>query len=420
MKKHYLLPGIIFLITVLCWLLAKPTGPISATLHFSQLAGTLALTGLSYVNFISTRHPLVDRLFNGLDKAYTSHKWVSILSIILIIVHIGVLAGNDGLIIARGVAGPEDAGGMIGWPSFILFIALVLVAVLAKRMNYEAWKYVHKLLFLPYLLGLVHYYRCADYAVLALSPFSIWVNLINLLGIISAVYSVFLYERTAFPYHYTISHIRPVAKDTIEITGTTTGNDLKFIPGQFTFLKFPDKNIKFRSHPFTMSQAPKKGEIQFTIKSLGDHTAKLIKNVKTGHEFAVSRAHGMFNYATGSRRQIWIAGGIGITPFRSFYQAGIPEEFSIDFFYAYNNREECPYLEEVQALAQKTNLRLYLIDYTEKGFLTVETIQACVDTKNPVDIYFCGPRPMRENLRKHLPNSGLKVLNFFFDEFEFK
>jgi len=39
------------------------------------------------------------------------------------------------------------------------------------------------------------------------------------------------------------------------------GTDLEFKPGQFAFLKVLDKNNKFVSHPFTISEAPKKGEL---------------------------------------------------------------------------------------------------------------------------------------------------------------
>lgn len=420
MKKNNKLLCIAILITVLCWLLVKPLHPISLMRHFSLLVAAFSFLGFSYVNFISTRHPLLDRLFDGLDKAYSHHKRLSIISIVLVIVHIALIAMDTGLVISRGVINEKDSFGMIGWPSFALFIVLFLVALLAKKMNYETWKTIHKFIFLPYLVGLLHYYKCSDYAVLSFSPFSIWLNLINLIGVVSAIYSIFIYERTAFPYRYKISQIKSAAKDTIEITGNTAGKYLKFNPGQFTFLKIPDKSIKFPSHPFTISQAPQKGEIQFTIKNLGDHTARLVNKVKIGDEFAVTEPHGMFNYYNGSIRQIWIAGGIGITPFRSFYQAGIPEKFSIDFFYAYNNKEEGPYLEEIKALNQGGNLRIYLIDCTEKGFLTVETIKKYVNMENPVDIYFCGPKPMRKSLSEGFKKSDLNILNFYYEEFHFK
>jgi len=417
-KKNYILLAVVFLVTVICWLFTKPAHPISLIAQFSQLIAALALLGLAYVNFISTRHPMVDRLFNGIDKAYAFHKWLSVVSIVFVIVHIGIIVADNDL--SRGTFVEENSFGMMGWPSFILFSALVLVAILAKKIDYEAWKTIHKFFFLPYFIGLVHYYGCSDYAVLSLSPFSIWLNLINLIGIISILYSILLYERTAFRYRYKISRIKSVAKDVIEITGQATGKEIKFNPGQFTFLKLLYKGIKFPSHPFTISQAPKNGGIRFTIKNLGDHTANLVSKVKMGDEFAVTAPHGMFNYSKGSRHQIWIAGGIGIAPFISFYQAGIPENFSVDFFYAYNNKEEGPYLEKIEDLNHGDNLRIHLIDFTEEGFLTVQKIKQRVNIENPVDVYFCGPKPMRENLKRNLKNSGLNVLNFHYEEFQFK
>ena len=180
-----------------------------------------------------------------------------------------------------------------------------------------------------------------------------------------------------------------------------------------------DKDNKFVSHPFTISEAPKKGEIQFTIKALGDHTRALFDTLKVGDEFAVSGPHGKFNYKTGVKNQIWIAGGIGITPFRSFSQDNIPKDFSIDFFYAYNNEEEGAYADELQSLSCD-NLRLHLFNSKEKGFLSVEEICKYVKTKESIDVYFCGPKPMRDNLRKQFENSNLNISNFHYEHFQFK
>jgi predicted ferric reductase len=193
---------------------------------------------------------------------------------------------------------------------------------------------------------------------------------------------------------------------------------MTFRPGQFTFMKFLGKKRKFPSHPFTLSGAPAEGVIHFTIKSLGDHTAQLIASVQAEDEFAVTAPHGMFDYTKGGKRQIWIAGGIGITPFRSFYLSDIPADFSIDFFYAYRGEEEGAYLEELQTLP-KNNLRLHLIDDTQQGFLTIEKIAEHIQDATPVEIYFCGPKPMRDSLRKNLKNSGMCVTGFHFEEFQF-
>ncbi|MCL2474965.1 MAG: ferric reductase-like transmembrane domain-containing protein, partial [Chloroflexi bacterium] len=366
----------------------------------------------------STRHQCLDGLWGGLDKAYIAHKWLGIGSVGLAIAHIIILQasehastnGLDGL-------GAAEAFHIPGIPSLVLFIALALAAIIAKKVKYETWKTIHKFMLLPYIFGLAHYYSASSYNPFELAPFGIWLNIINFIGIISAVYSIFLYERIAFPYKYKVVSVQHIAKKTFEITGQAINKHIVHRAGQFTFLKITKGDAQFSSHPFTISSAPHKDSIQFSIKALGDNTTQLMETVKTGDEFVVTKPHGKFNYTAGSKHQIWIAGGIGITPFRSFCQTDIPKEFSIDFFYAYNG-EEGAYINELKAIG-KNNLCIHLIDSTKQGYLTVDKIQEKISAENPFDIYFCGPKPMRESLRNNLENSKIRVLGFHFEEFTF-
>ncbi|MDR1604965.1 MAG: hypothetical protein LBS10_09315 [Gracilibacteraceae bacterium] len=408
MKKYQILMGFLVLITVVCWLLTPTVAATSSMIRFSQLLGALSLLGLASLCFIATRSSLVDTLFEGMDKSYQIHKWLGAISVILVVAHINTIdAQSDG--------GP-------GWPSFILFLLLTLFALLSRRLNYETWKTAHKLLLLPYIIGLVHYYTDSDYAVFAPTFFSLWLNLINITGIVAAFYSVFFYEKTAFPFQFRVAEVTPVAVGTIEFTGKRknySGRNPKYTPGQFAFVKFPWLSPQFPSHPFTISGSFTGDMVQFTVKNLGDHTAKLVETLKPGDEFLVSQPCGRFNYQNGCCRQIWIAGGIGITPFRSFWQAGILQGFSIDLFYAYNSESEGAYLEELKAWPPDERLRIHLIDYTISGFLTAEHIKDCIDADEKADIYFCGPKPMLKSLRRQL-NSGLQIGKWHNEEFQFR
>jgi predicted ferric reductase len=442
MKKGHVLIGAIVIITVACWLLT-PAPDIPFVCQLSQLLGVLALAGFAMTNFISTRHSSLDPLFNGLDKAYVTHKWLGISSLFLAFAHfftinMGRGGGHDrgremGHEMGRELGhemgrAAEGAFSGMGNLSALLFVVLILVAVLAKRMNYEKWKTFHKFMLVPYAFGLVHYYGSSSYETVALTPFSIWVNLINLIGILSVIYTVFIYGRTAYTSRYKVSSAKTVASGTIEITGTALNGSQSWKPGQFAFIKGISGSEPFPSHPFTISSAPNRDTIQFTIKNLGKHTAKLVRSAKAGDVIAVSKPHGMFDYTKGSRQQIWIAGGIGITPFRSCYQAGVPEGYSVDFFYAYNKEEDGAYLEELRAI-QATNLRIHLIDGSQQGYLTAEKIRNAVSiretaerepaAREPVDVYFCGPKQMRNSLKKTLESSGFPVGTFHYDEFGF-
>lgn len=407
------------IITWILWLLIKPTREISVMTGYSQLLASLALVAFAFINFISTRHKSLDYLFDGLDKSYIYHKYLSISALILVVIHnvtIGIGKASER---AAGIRAPKDPYAMFGSFSMYLFIILILIAILAKKLNYERWKVIHKFMIIPYAFGLYHYYGSATYAVFSMESYSIWMDIVNFIGAMSVIYSILFYEKTSFKYKFKVKKIEIVANGTLEITGSSLAKDMEFKPGQFAFLKILDKGNKFVSHPFTISEAPKKGEIQFTIKALGDHTRTLFDTLKVGDKFAVSGPHGTFNYKTGAKNQIWIAGGIGITPFRSFSQASIPKDFSIDFFYAYNNEEEGAYVDELESVSSD-KLRLHLFNSKEKGFLSVEEICKYVNTKESIDVYFCGPKPMRDSLRKQFKDSNINVENFNYEHFQFK
>jgi len=418
-KSGILMILLSMVITWLVWIFVKPTREISIMTGYSQLLASLALVAFAFVNFISTRHKSLDYFFDGLDKSYIYHKYLSISALILVVVHnITIGIGKD-MERATGIRAPKDPYAMFGSFSMFLFIFFIVIAILGKKLNYERWKIIHKFMFIPYAFGIYHYYGSATYPVFSMDPYSVWLDIINCIGIISVIYSIFFYEKISFKYKFKVKKLEIVANGTLEITGSALGKDMEFKPGQFAFLKILDKNNKFVSHPFTISEAPKRGEIQFTIKALGDHTRALLYTLKGGDEFSVSGPHGTFNYKAGIKNQIWIAGGIGVTPLRSFAQDNIPKDFSIDFFYAYNNQEEGAYTDELQSLS-RDNLRVHLFNSKEKGFLTVDQICKYVNTKEKIDVYFCGPKPMREGLRKQFQNSKLNVSNFHYEHFQFK
>ena len=421
-----------FILTYICWLFVQPLNSIPLARQYSQLIAAMALVGFAWVNFISTRNLILEKFFDGLDKSYIYHKFLSIISLVLVIIHTQLLdAGGRGETVSastsatvqtlsQGARNSSHIFKTFGSISMYLFIALVILALIVKKLNYERWKLIHKIMFIPYIIGIIHYYGSSNYAVWGLDSFSIFLNIINFIGITSVIYSIVIYETSSFKYKFTIEKLETVANSMIEITGKTVGRSINFLPGQFAFLKLKGKENNFPSHPFSISQAPKQGEIQFTIKALGDHTAKLLDTIKIGNEFLVSGPHGKFNYLTGSKKQIWIAGGIGITPFRSFYQSDIPDDYSIDFFYAFNNKEEGAYVEEIMEMPQRNNLRVHLLNSKEEGFLSGEKIIKHVNMEDPVDVYFCGPKPMRKILRKQLKDSGLNIMGFHYDNFQFK
>ncbi|MCL1837954.1 MAG: ferric reductase-like transmembrane domain-containing protein [Propionibacteriaceae bacterium] len=411
------------ILTCVCWALSSPQTPVGVTGQVSQLIGGLALTGFAMMFFTATRARVLDQFFSGLDKAYVVHKWLGVVSVCLVVLHFATHGGVNprGIGSGRGSGFGQGRGlelghglGPWGVASMLLFAALVLIALFAVKLKYEVWKLVHMLMAIAYTIGLIHYYGSSTYNPWGVNPFSLWLDLVNLVGVAAAVYTIFLYELLGFRHAYQITELRQVGQGNLEITAATSSRPLSYRPGQFTFVKFPD--VRFTSHPFTIAAAGNGQTLQFAIRALGDHTSKLGSTLKVGARLVAAKAHGRFDYTSGTPRQIWIAAGIGITPFRAFIQAGVPEGFKVDFFYSYKS-EQGAYLDELAAPIN--NVQVHLIDTATSPRLSAQQIVRALEPNSRVDVYFCGPKIMREALRKDLKASELNVVGFHFEEFTF-
>jgi predicted ferric reductase len=86
--------------------------------------------------------------------------------------------------------------------------------------------------------------------------------------------------------------------------------------GQFCYLRLWSKRCGIEEHPFTISSAPGRSTLELTIKALGDYTARL-KEVEPGTMAFVDGPYGRFTPPFNQGPTLFIAGGIGVTPFLS-------------------------------------------------------------------------------------------------------
>lgn len=95
--------------------------------------------------------------------------------------------------------------------------------------------------------------------------------------------------------------------------------------------------------------------LYFTIKNSGDHTENIYENLKVGSKVTVDRAYGHMLLEQGQDQQIWIAGGIGITPLSRISEKNPFLTKSVRFYYSYRGEENAVYL-NLHAYAEKSQL----------------------------------------------------------------
>lgn len=126
---------------------------------------------------------------------------------------------------------------------------------------------------------------------------------------------------------------RPEAPDVISFVFDLLGQALPFKPGQYVFyeldeLAFPDERGK-RRH-FTLSSPPtEQGIIMLTTRLRGSGFKETLRHAQPGYELSVETPRGSFVVPDGeTRKHVFIAGGIGVTPYRSIlrnaFDSGTP------------------------------------------------------------------------------------------------
>ena len=93
------------------------------------------------------------------------------------------------------------------------------------------------------------------------------------------------------------------------------GRPVLFEPGQFGFLRMKEDGLR-EPHPFTIASGNRPdGQVEFLIRSLGDYTQKLIAETRIGMRANIYAPYGCFKRRMEAKREVWIGGGVGISPF---------------------------------------------------------------------------------------------------------
>lgn len=381
---------------------------------FSQYLGTLALILMAWAQIMATRVTGVEALMGPMDRVYVLHKWSGIVAMTAILLHDTIDADMDG--IGRETALTEIAE-TLGELSLYGLLVLVVISI-ATFIPYHLWRWTHKAMGGFFIAGTIHYLFILKPFSNA-SPLGLYVSAICGLGVLA--YAVTLLplalRRSA---EYEVSHVRSTGGAT-EITMTPTGRPLRFAPGQFAVFTFAARGLT-EPHPFSLSApSASDGSLQITVKALGDFTHQLGRDLTPGTPLRVQGPFGRFQRRAPSKAaEIWVAGGIGITPFLAWAEAlpdTLPEPVTL--FWCVRSRAEAPQIERVEAAANRvSNLTVHILTSDTGERLTADRIAATAN--GPLKLWFCGPAGLRRALQSGLARHGVSARDIHYEEYEFR
>ncbi len=413
-------------IPLLLWLITNPTAHHDEGLNnwaqrVGEVCATTAMVLMTLTVILSTRARFLEPFFGGLDRMYGYHQRAALTALGLLAAHFAIIPKDDFFT-------PGSAMGIVAFLGLLVLIHLTLAPRLPLPLTrfglllpYHQWKFTHRFIGLFFLAGLLHSFN-VEHLTQESFLLDAYARGLGAVGVGVYFYKVVVDGLVRRPRPHTVEAVRRLTPQVAEVTLRPTGAKLAHRAGQFLFVSFPDDPVLKEQHPFTISSGPREPHLRLSIKASGDFTQRLHSHLQAQTRAQVEGPYGQLDYKTGGPRQIWVAGGIGVTPFLSWVRdfAGA-DGIEIDFFYTVRAREEALFWEEFEAAARaRPSFRAHLVCSNTDGRLTVDKMREKGADPAAAAAYLCGPLPLTLSLHKQLMAAGMPDARIHYEEFNFR
>jgi predicted ferric reductase len=374
-----------------------------------EIFSSWVVTVFAFNLLMASRMSWVERLFGGLDKMYLIHRRSGVIAVTLLLAHFLVV--------------PRDLTNIgIGQPLGMIALILILIGVILsaspyfkRKIPYHKWVNIHKLMGVFYVLGVIHAFSVHS-LIQELPIVRIYVFGMAFIGVSAWFYRAFLFGIFNKKLPYEIVKVDQKSESIVEVTLKQLDTRLQYLAGQFAFFTFSKLSSK-EQHPFTISSHPYHDQLRITVKNLGDYTSDFSK-LEVGDKAFVEGPYGHFSSTyIKEREQVWVAGGIGITPFLSLGYDVYTN--NVMLYWCVNDEQEAVYkneLDEIKTNNPKFDYKIW--SSKNEGHLTAEKMS--LDNYLDKGYLICGPDSLKTNLIKQLKIKGVKEHHIYDEEFAFR
>lgn len=238
-------------------------------------------------------------------------------------------------------------------------------------------------------------------------------------------------------FEYKILENKLITPSTLLLTLKKDDNErpIAFQPGQYIAIDYQKKNKKSVARCFSIVSSPTEQDIlQVSMRVRGRFTSK-ISNLSEGTLVNVRGPFGGFIYNINKYKDsVFIAGGIGITPFMSMlrYTSKLNSDNKITLVYSVQTQDDIPFKSELIELEKKSsNIKIvYVIGHgpidqlsnlnAVSGFVSESLLDKLSGQKKDLIKYFiCGPPVFMKLMVKNLNNikvNGSQILTEAFTQ----
>ncbi len=304
--------------------------------------------------------------------------------------------------------------------AMLVGIGLLAVRGIRRALSYEVWYLLHITAYLVLLLAFSHQFADGQELASGAARY-LWIGLY--LAVIVAV----LWGRLVAPLRLNLRHRLRVADVVAEAPDMTsvyvTGRALDRLgakAGQFFRWRFLARRVWWQSHPFSLSAAPNDHWLRLTVKTVGDHTARL-RRLRPGVRVYVEGPAGEFTADRRTRsKTLLIAAGSGIAPIRALLEEVPPGAVVL---YRASTPDDLVFVEELEPLAEARGAKLWYVlgsrdDPGPRHLLSARGLHELVPDIARRDVYLCGPDGFISTSVRLLRRLGVPRHQIHLDPFE--
>lgn len=208
----------------------------------------------------------------------------------------------------------------------------------------------------------------------------------------------------------------------------------KFKAGQFadvTLIDPPETDAEGNTRTFSIASPPFENELVFTTRMRDTAFKRSLKNVPLATEVKIGSAAGSFTlHKNPAKPAVFLAGGIGITPFLSMVRQADRDRLPHTLYLFYSNRrpEDAAFLDTLQTL-ETTNPNFRLICTmtemskskkewkSETGFIDEKMLSRHLAERQGPIYYSAGPPAMVAAMQQMLVTAGVDEDDIRAEEF---
>ena len=235
------------------------------------------------------------------------------------------------------------------------------------------------------------------------------------------------------PYQVRLKSRCEVAEGTIACNFDKP-SEFSFQAGQFIdliFLDQPNIDSKDNQRTFTIASAPIEDDLMVVTRIRDSTFKRQLTEIALGIVMGIDGPYGKLTLPEDiSRPVVFLAGGIGITPFRSMIVQATAQNLSgkIILFYANRRPEDAPFLDELQSLQQRNPDFTFVGMMTnaagsdfpwsgETGYVNSDMLTKYVSDIDSSLYYIVGSPAMVKGVKAILNSAGIRKSNVKTEEF---